>query len=196
MEVFRKDCGWIEVVCGPMFSGKTEELIRRLRRALYAKQCVEIYKPRLDTRFAKIEIVSHSQQSLHAVPIGDAAEILDKSAPEVDVVGIDEAQFFEANLVDVAQVLANRGVRVIAAGLDQDFRGIPFEPMPALMAVAESVTKALAICMVCGNPAGRSQRLARTGKRVVLGATEAYEARCRQCHDLRAPLPGQEEMFG
>jgi thymidine kinase len=187
--------GWIEVVCGPMFSGKTEELIKRLRRALYARQKVEIYKPKIDTRYAEIEIVSHSRQSLQAVPVAEAHEILEKVDADADVVGIDEAQFFGRDLVQVANALANRGIRVIAAGLDQDFRGVPFEPMPELLAVAEYVTKSHAICLVCGNPAFRSQRLVRTTEQVVLGATEAYEARCRRCHRLEDELPQQERLF-
>jgi thymidine kinase len=195
MQVAPKDIGWIEVICGPMFSGKTEELIRRLRRAVYARQQVEIYKPKIDTRYATIEIVSHSKQRLQAKPVANATEILTQCAPDVEVVGIDEAQFFDRELVGVANQLANRGVRVILAGLDQDYRGVPFEPMPALLAVAEFVTKSLAICMVCGNPAGRSQRLIRADDKVVLGAAEFYEARCRKCHQLDRPLPEQERLF-
>lgn len=196
VEPLPRDIGWIEVVCGPMFSGKTEELIRRLRRAVYAKQRVEIYKPEVDTRFADLEIVSHSKQSLSARPVRSATDILEIMHPEVQVVGIDEAQFFDRKLVDVCQTIADRGIRVILAGLDQDFRGIPFGPMPELLAIAEYVTKALAICMVCGNPAGRSQRLIRNDQRVVLGATETYEARCRHCHTLKeTDQPEQPRLF-
>ena len=179
-----------------MFSGKTEELIRRLRRAVYAKQKVEIYKPKIDTRYAELEVVSHSQLRVKAHPIDDANEILDLVDDDTRVVGVDEAQFFDNELVSVVNRLANRGIRVIVAGLDQDFRGVPFEPMPALLAIAEFVTKSLAICMVCGNPAGRSQRLVREGDQVVLGAGETYEARCRRCHSLDEPLPQQERLFG
>jgi len=179
-----RDIGWIEVICGPMFSGKTEELIRRLRRAVYARQKVEIFKPKIDTRYDAIEIVSHSRQSLTAKPIAHATEILAQVATDAEVVGIDEAQFFDRTVVEVAQTLADRGVRVVLAGLDQDFRGMPFEPMPELLAVAEFVTKSLAICMVCGNPAGRSQRLTREGGRVLVGASDSYEARCRKCHTV------------
>jgi thymidine kinase len=190
-----KDIGWIEVICGPMFSGKTEELIRRLRRAAYARQRIEIYKPKIDTRYDAIEIVSHSRQSLKARPIAAASEIMDLAAPDVEVVGIDEAQFVARGLVETCQRLANRGVRVVVAGLDQDFRGVPFEPLPELLAVAEFVTKTLAICMVCGNPAGRSQRITRDADRVLVGATESYEARCRRCHTLDEPLPEQTRLF-
>ena len=172
-----------------MFSGKTEELIRRLRREVYARRRVEIYKPRIDTRYHDIDIVSHSRQSLTAQPITKAREILEKVAPDVEVVGIDEAQFFDRSLVEVAQALADRGVRVIVAGLDQDFRGAPFEPIPELLAVAEFVTKSLAICMVCGNPAGRSQRISRESGRVLLGASDSYEARCRRCHTVGEEPP-------
>jgi thymidine kinase len=191
-----KDTGWIEVICGPMFSGKTEELIRRLRRAAYARQRIEIYKPKIDTRFDEVDIVSHSRQSLKARPIGAAEEILALVDPNVDVVGIDEAQFLGRGLVEVCQRLADRGARVVVAGLDLDFRGLPFEPMPELMAVAEFVTKSLAICVVCGNPAGRSQRVSRAGDRVLIGASEAYEARCRRCHTVgEEPPPDQPRLF-
>jgi len=189
VQTLPRDIGWVEVVCGPMFSGKTEELIRRLRRAVYARQRVEIYKPAIDTRYAELEIVSHSRQSLKARPVARAEEILAQAGEDVEVVGIDEAQFFDRDLVAVAQKLADRGVRVIVAGLDQDFRGQPFEPMPELLAVAEFVTKTLAICMVCGNPAGRSQRLIRDAEKVVLGASETYEARCRRCHRAEPEPP-------
>jgi len=178
-----RDIGWVEVVCGPMFSGKTEELIRRLRRAVYARQKVQIFKPKIDTRYGEIEIVSHSAQSLAAHPVENASEILALVDDEAEVIGIDEAQFFDRGLVDVVQTLASSGKRVVVAGLDQDFRGVPFQPIPELMAIAEFVTKELAICMVCGNPAGRSQRLVSEAARVVLGAQESYEPRCRRCHE-------------
>jgi thymidine kinase len=176
------DIGWIEVICGPMFSGKTEELIRRLSRAVYARQLVEAYKPRLDNRYATTEIVSHSQRRLEARPVQCAREILELVTDDVEVVGIDEAQFFDLDLIGAANQLADRGIRVIVAGLDQDFKGAPFEPIPDLLAVAESVTKVSAICMKCGDQAGRSQRLTGDRNQVVIGAAEVYEARCRRCH--------------
>jgi thymidine kinase len=179
---FPKDIGWIEVICGSMFSGKTEELIRRIKRAVYGKQRVQVFKPRLDTRYDETQVVSHSQLKLTSVPIERAEEIFFHLSPETQVVGIDEVQFFGAEVVRVVEVLAAKGLRVIVAGLDQDYQGRPFEPMPQLMAVAEYVTKQLAICVVCGNPANRSQRLVVSGERVVVGASGAYEARCRKCH--------------
>lgn len=172
--------GWIEVVCGSMFSGKTEELIRRLRRAQIAKQRVAIFKPVIDTRFAEDRIVSHSGVSLPSINVSNAEEIR-AQAGDVDVIGIDEAQFFDLELVRVCEELADRGHRVIIAGLDQDYLGQPFEPMPQLLAVAEYITKTLAICMVCGNPANRTQRVTRNAERVLVGAGDAYEARCRKC---------------
>ena len=174
------DTGWIEVVCGSMFSGKTEELIRRLRRAQIAKQRVAIFKPVIDTRFAEDRIVSHSGVSLPSINVSNAEEIR-AQAGGVDVIGIDEAQFFDLELVRVCEELADRGHRVIIAGLDQDYLGQPFEPMPQLLAVAEYITKTLAICMVCGNPANRTQRVTRNAERVLVGAGDAYEARCRKC---------------
>jgi thymidine kinase len=174
--------GWIEVICGCMFSGKTEELIRRLRRAQIAKQEVAIFKPKIDTRFGPEHIVSHSEQSIVSHPVEDASEIL-AQAGDAQVIGIDEAQFFKANLLEVCEALANEGKRVIVAGLDQDYRGRPFEPIPQLLAVAEYITKTLAICVVCGNPADRTQRKTRQHDRVVIGAKDIYEARCRRCFD-------------
>ena len=174
------DSGWIEVVCGSMFSGKTEELIRRLRRAQIAKQRVAIFKPVIDTRFAEDRIVSHSGVSLPSINVSNAEEIRE-NAGDVDVIGIDEAQFFDLGLVGVCEELADRGHRVIVAGLDQDYLGQPFEPMPQLLAVAEYITKTLAICMVCGAPANRTQRVAHRSERVLVGAGDAYEARCRKC---------------
>ncbi len=175
-----KETGWIEVICGSMFSGKTEELIRRLRRAQIARQRVAIFKPVIDTRYAQDRIVSHSGVSLPSVNVSSAGEI-EAQAVGVDVVGIDEAQFFDLELVRVCENLADRGHRVIVAGLDQDYLGQPFEPMPQLLAVAEYITKSLAICMVCGNPANRTQRVTRQAERVLVGADESYEARCRHC---------------
>lgn len=182
MQTLPRDTGWIEVVCGPMFSGKTSELIRRMERCVYARQKIKIFKPSLDTRYSEIEIVSHSDMRLTAKPISLAKEILEHIDPDTEVIGIDEAQFFDKGLVSVVQELATQGKRVVIAGLDQDFRGKPFESMPELMAIAEFVSKQLAICMVCGNPAGRTQRIIKTQDQVVLGAKESYEARCRKCH--------------
>jgi thymidine kinase len=176
-----RNTGWIEVVCGCMFSGKTEELIRRLRRAQIAKQKVIVFKPKIDIRYSPEHIVSHSEQSLDAKVIEDAHEIL-ILAGDAQVIGIDEGQFFKANIVDVCNQLANQGKRVIVAGLDQDYKGNPFEPMPQLLAIAEYITKTLAICVVCGNPADRTQRKTEQQERVVVGAKDLYEARCRYCH--------------
>lgn len=176
-----KDTGWIEVIAGCMFSGKTEELIRRLKRAQIAKLKVKVFKPRIDKRYADKEIVSHSEQSLPSVVLDDASEILEL-ADEAQVIGIDEAQFFQNNVVEVCDKLADQGKRVIITGLDQDFRGVPFEPMPQLLAIAEYITKTLAICVVCGNPANRTQRKIKSAERVVVGASDSYEARCRIHH--------------
>jgi thymidine kinase len=176
-----KDTGWIEVIAGCMFSGKTEELIRRLRRAQIAKQNVKIFKPFIDDRFSKNSIVSHSEQSLPSVLIKDINEIPEQSK-EAQVIGIDEAQFFSSDVINICNDLANKGKRVIVAGLDQDYRGIPFEPIPQLLAIAEYITKTLAICMVCGNPADKTQRKTASSERVIVGASEIYEARCRKCH--------------
>jgi thymidine kinase len=173
-----RDVGWIEVVTGCMFSGKTEELIKRLRRAQYARQPVVVFKPRIDDRYEKDAVGSHSGQRMPSFHIDHSSQILPLVGDAV-VVGIDEAQFFDAGLVDVCETLANRGHRVVVAGLDLDYRGRPFEPLPHLMAVAEYVTKNLAICVLCGNPADRSQRLVNRGSRVLVGESEAYEARCR-----------------
>lgn len=176
-----KETGWIEVIAGCMFSGKTEELIRRLRRAKIAKQNVIVFKPKIDTRYSADEIVSHSEQSLPSVIVETPQEILDLSK-DAQVVGIDEAQFFSKEIVDVCNQLANDGKRVLVAGLDQDYCGIPFEPMPQLLAIAEYITKTLAICVVCGNPADKTQRKIISAERVVVGASDIYEARCRKCH--------------
>ena len=176
-----RDTGWIEVVCGCMFSGKTEELIRRLRRAQIAKQKVAIFKPKIDVRYSSEHIVSHSEQSLVAQVVDDAAEI-PALAGNAQVVGIDEGQFFKGNIVAVCNQMADAGKRVIVAGLDQDYLGNPFEPMPQLLAIAEYITKTLAICVVCGNPADRTQRKSVQQERVIVGAKDLYEARCRGCH--------------
>jgi thymidine kinase len=176
-----KETGWIEVIAGCMFSGKTEELIRRLRRAQIARQNVKIFKPKIDTRFSDNSIVSHSEQSLPSVLIDDINDVL-TLAKDAQVVGIDEAQFFSIDIINVCNELANNGKRVIVAGLDQDFKGIPFEPMPQLLAIAEYITKTLAICVICGNPADKTQRKTNSGERVIVGASDVYEARCRKCH--------------
>ena len=173
--------GSIENITGSMFSGKSEELIRRVRRAQIARQRVQLFKPRIDARFSAGEIVSHSEMKMPSQVVERAAEILPLVKDDTEVVAIDEGQFFDASLVDVVDSLANRGLRVIVAGLDQDYRGRPFEPMPQLMAVAEYVDKTLAVCMRCGAPANRSQRLVATEDRVVVGGAGQYEARCRRC---------------
>src|SRR4026209_2891665 len=173
--------GRIEVITGSMFSGKSEELIRRVRRAQIARQKVQLFKPRLDARFSESEIVSHSEMKLPSQVVEKACEILPLVAPDTDVVGIDEGQFFDLSLVEVADPPANRGRGVIGAGLAQDYRGRPFEPMPQLMAVAEYVDKTLAICMRCGAPANRNQGMVPATDRVVVGGAHEYEARCRHC---------------
>lgn len=224
MHTLPRDTGWIEVICGPMFSGKTEELIRRLRRAQLARQRVQIFKPRLDDRYAPDQLVralhgpesswssaesprrgvgavappgllvSHSAHTLESALVDRAEEILAQINPDTEVVGVDEVQLLTGDAVGVCETLADAGCRVVVAGLDQDYTGAPFEPMPVLLAVAELVTKQQAICVVCGNPAGRTQRLVAERGRVVVGAGEAYEARCRGCHSCRPveqlPLPG------
>ncbi len=174
--------GWIEVVAGSMFSGKTEELIRRLNRAKIAKQKVEIFKPKVDTRYSDDEVVSHNSNAIRSTPVETAANILLLSS-DVDVVGIDEAQFFDEGLADVCNELANQGIRIIVAGLDMDFQGNPFGPIPGLMATAEYVTKVHAVCMQCGNLAQYSHRLSDTDKLVLLGEKDAYEPLCRVCYN-------------
>lgn len=176
-----KNTGWIEVIAGCMFSGKTEELIRRLRRAKIAKQNVKIFKPKIDTRYSDKEIVSHSEQSLPSIIIEDINEIIELSK-NAQVIGIDEAQFFSNNIIKICNQLADDGKRVIVSGLDQDYRGIPFEPMPQLLSIAEYITKTLAICVKCGNPADKTQRKTISSERVIVGASDIYEARCRKCH--------------
>ncbi len=170
--------GWIEVICGSMFSGKTEELIRRLRRARIARQHVEIFKPSIDTRYSETEVVSHDETAIPSTPVDTPSQII-LLASHADVVGIDEAHFFGPGLLEVVQQLAGQGKRVIVAGLDQDYLGHPFEPIPQLLAVAEYVTKLHAVCMVCGAPANHSQRLVPDGQRLLVGAKESYEPRCR-----------------
>lgn len=173
--------GRIEVICGSMFSGKTEELIRRLRRAQFARQKVEIFKPAIDVRYSEEDVVSHDQKHIISTPIDSSASIL-LLASDCDVVGIDEAQFFDMGLVDVCNELANRGIRVIIAGLDMDFKGIPFGPMPSLCAIADDVTKVHAICVKCGNLAYVSHRTVEGLQRVLLGETTEYEPLCRECY--------------
>ena len=175
--------GWIEVIVGSMFSGKSEELIRRLRRAQIARQKVQIFKPFVDTRYSTGHIVSHSDMRIESVAVNTARELLERVEKDTEVVGIDEGQFFDAELPAVSNTLADQGKRVIVAGLDKDFLGKPFEPMPQLLAIAEYITKTLAICMVCGNPANHTQRLVQIGDRVLLGSGGTYEARCRRCFD-------------
>ena len=183
MDIVKGNMGWIEVVVGPMFSGKSEELIRRLRRAEIARQRVQIFKPVIDARYAVNEIVSHSGLGIPSDNVAKASEVMEKLQPRTEVVGIDEGQFFDPNLPAACNTLADRGKRVIVAGLDQDYLGRPFEPMPQLLAIAEYITKTLAICMVCGNPANHTQRLVPSGDRVLLGTQGTYEARCRACFD-------------
>ncbi|HNR67247.1 MAG TPA: thymidine kinase [bacterium] len=183
LSIVPKGTGWIEVICGSMFSGKTEELIRRIRRAQIARQKVKIFKPIIDDRYSANHIVSHNAQRIPSTPVAKPQDILTQAA-DAEVVGIDEAQFFDLSLVDVCQRLADQGKRVIVAGLDQDYLGRPFEPIPQLLAVAEYITKTLAICTRCGNPANRTQRLNKNSNRVVVGAADIYEARCRHCHEI------------
>jgi thymidine kinase len=183
MALVKTHLGWIEVICGSMFSGKSEELIRRLRRAIIAKQRVQIFKPAVDSRYSDAEIVSHSEMRLPSICVSSSEELLAKLDHRTEVVGVDEAQFFDPGLVQACQRMADQGKRVIVAGLDKDYRGAPFEPIPALMAVAEDVTKTLAICMRCGAPANNTQRLVESDERVVVGAQGVYEARCRRCFE-------------
>jgi thymidine kinase len=192
-----KDHGWIEVVLGPMYSGKSEELIRRVRRAKIAKQKVQVFKPVIDNRYSKQDVVSHCGEKEEGVAVSDSSDILRLLEEDTAVVAIDEAQFFDEGIIDVVTYIADRNKRVICAGLDMDFRGEPFGPMPALASIAEFVDKIQAICMVCGNPATRTQRLI-NGKPanfsdpiVLVGATESYEARCRKCHEV----PKEEENY-
>lgn len=179
----RGHLGWIEVICGSMFSGKSEELIRRLRRAQIARQRVQIFKPKLDGRFSEDHIVSHSEMKIKSQLVVGAAEILEQLDGRTQVIGIDEGQFFDLELVSVCDRMADMGKRVIVAGLDQDYRGRPFDPMPQLLSIAEYITKTLAICVRCGAPANRTQRTVNSSERVLVGATDSYEARCRLCFE-------------
>jgi thymidine kinase len=185
-----KQSGWLEVICGSMFSGKSEELIRRVRRATFAKQDVKVFKPKIDNRYSEEAVVSHNGTSVIAIPVASAEEIFQHISEQTDVIAIDEIQFFDDQIIDVVQMLADRGYRVIVAGLDQDFRGEPFGPVPTLMAIAESVTKLQAVCTVCGSPASRTQRLINGSPAsyydpvILVGASESYEPRCRHHHEV------------
>ncbi|CEG29206.1 thymidine kinase [Bacillus sp. B-jedd] len=185
-----KQSGWVEVICGSMFSGKSEELIRRVRRAQFAKQKIAVFKPKIDDRYSEDSVVSHNGSSFIAMPVSHSTAIFDHIDVEIDVIAIDEVQFFDDEIVNVIQHLANSGYRVIAAGLDQDFRGEPFGKMPELMAIAELVTKLQAVCAVCGSPASRTQRLidgrpaSYDDPVILVGASEAYEPRCRHHHEV------------
>lgn len=185
--------GWIEVVVGGMFSGKTEELIRRLRRAEFARQKIQVFKPTIDDRYHQSDVTSHNKNSFAAEPVADSNEIWDLLHDDTQVVGIDEGQFFDSGLVQVVQTLAQRGVRVIIAGLDTDWQAKPFEPMPTLMAIAENVTKQHAVCVVCGGAASRTQRTGVSGEsstdRVLVGSTDSYEARCREHFKPEVVIP-------
>jgi thymidine kinase len=189
--------GWIEVVCGSMFSGKTEELIRRVRRAKIARQKVQVFKPAIDTRYADREVTSHNGLQVEAVPVENTAQVRDLIEPDTTVVALDEVQFFDDDVIALCEGLADRGVRVIVAGLDMDFRGVPFGPLPALVARAENVQKLQAICVICGGPASRTQRIingqpaAYDDPVILVGAEEAYEARCRGCHEVRGAKNGE-----
>lgn len=184
MNIINQKTGWIELICGSMFSGKTEELIRRIRRAEYAKQKVLVFKPAMDDRYDENNIVSHSNMQAPSIPINEASEIYAHLQEDTQIIAIDEAQFFDESIVGICNDLADQGYRVIVAGLDQDYKGSPFGSIPQLMAIAEYVTKNLAICMICGNPANRTQRTIHKDGQILVGSTEAYEARCRNCHEV------------
>ncbi len=183
MTLTPKNSGWIEVICGSMFSGKTEELIRRIRRAAIAKMNTIIFKPNIDNRYSSNHIVSHNQSKMESILVEDINEILENST-EMDVIGIDEAQFFSNELIPVCKKLAKDNKRVVVAGLDTDFKGIPFGPMPALMCESDFLDKLRAICVKCGNPASFSQRITKDSKQVLIGETDVYEARCRNCFKI------------
>jgi len=194
VDIVKGNMGWIEVIVGPMFSGKSEELIRRLRRAEIGKQRVQIFKPAIDQRYSKNGIVSHSGLEIPSELVSTGAEILEKVAPRTEVVGVDEAQFLGETIVADCARLAELGKRVIVAGLDTDFMGRPFEPMPRLLAVAEEITKLLAICMRCGNPAVHTQRIVASEELIVVGAGGMYEARCRRCFEPQLAQQKIEEQ--
>jgi thymidine kinase len=192
MDIVTGHIGWVEIVCGPMFSGKSEELIRRLRRARIARKRVQVFKPTIDDRYSLDEIVSHGDQRMKSDVVQSAKEILDKIDWRTQVIGVDESNFFGPDLADIAGQLADSGKQVIIAGLDTDYLGRPFSPMPELLCMAESITKMLAICMRCGNPAKHTQRLVESSDLIVVGATGMYEARCRRCFE--PGVPKQEVM--
>ncbi len=187
MDIFTGHIGWIEAICGPMFSGKSEELIRRLRRAMIARKRVQVFKPVIDARYSVDEIVSHGDLRLPSIALNGPAEILNRLDARTQVVGVDEANFFGPELVGIAEQLADSGKQVIIAGLDTDYMGRPFAPMPDLLALAESITKTLAICVRCGNPAKHTQRLVESDELIVVGASGMYEARCRRCFEPGVP---------
>ncbi len=187
MDVISGNIGWIEVICGPMFSGKSEELIRRLRRSMIARKRVQVFKPAIDTRYSNDEIVSHGDVRMKSEVISEAGEILTRMDWRTEVIGVDEANFMGPGLVEVAGRLADSGKKVIIAGLDTDYMGRPFSPIPELLALAESITKTLAICMRCGNPAKHTQRLVDSNDLIVVGASGMYEARCRRCFEPGVP---------
>ena len=191
MDFVRGNLGWIEVICGPMFSGKSEELMRRLRRAMIARKRVQVFKPSIDDRYSAEDIVSHGDVRMKSEPVNIADAILSKLNALTEVIGIDEANFFGQELVAVATHLADAGKQVVIAGLDTDYTGRPFPPIPDLLALSESITKALAICVQCGNPANHSQRLAESDDLIVVGAAGVYEARCRRCFDPGVPKQTQ-----
>jgi thymidine kinase len=182
-DIRRAQAGWIEVITGSMFSGKSEELIRRLRRAQIGRQKVQIFKPRIDDRYGHGHVTSHSDMRIASESVSSSRELLERILPDTQVVGIDEGQFFDAELPMICNALADQRRRVIVAGLDQDYLGKPFEPMPQLLAIAEYITKTHAVCVVCGEPANHTQRLVQSRERVLVGAQNAYEARCRACFD-------------
>ena len=195
MDFVTGNIGWIEAICGPMCSGKSEELMRRLRRAMIARKRVQVFKPVIDTRYSEDEIVSHTEMRMKSEPIGKVSDILNQLDWRTQVVGIDEANFLGPELVDVATQLADSGKQVIVAGLDTDYMGRPFPPMPDLLTLAESITKTLAICVRCGNPAKHTQRLVESSDLIVVGAAGLYEARCRRCFE--PGIPKQESLdFG
>jgi thymidine kinase len=187
MDIVTGNLGWIEAICGPMFSGKSEELMRRLRRAMIARKRVQVFKPQIDDRYSSDEIVSHNDSRMKSQVVQDASGILPNLDSRTEVVGVDESNFFGPGLIDVATHLADGGKQVIIAGLDTDYMGRPFSPMPELLSLAESITKTLAICMRCGNPAKHTQRLVESTDLIVVGATGMYEARCRRCFEPGIP---------
>lgn len=192
MDILNGNVGWIEVICGPMFSGKSEELIRRLRRAMIARKRVQVFKPAIDTRYSEDEIVSHGDLRMKSEVVNSAAEINERLDWRSEVIGIDEANFMGSGLIEIAQRLADSGKQVIVAGLDTDYLGRPFAPIPDLLCLAESITKTLAICVRCGNPAKHTQRLRGSEELIVVGASDLYEARCRRCFE--PGIPRQEEL--